>query len=725
MHSDDLAPEAAGALAVLHARYSDDVHKHVRKLLGDEKAAEEVARAVFTRARAELAQGGRVPSSLRSWVLSIAQQEAVRSRDAASPRPSDPQADGRAPPSGPPADAFFRPSNPGRRPTSAAATAERPPAPAATTARPTGTGACPHLGFADDPANRYSRPTRMHRCFATGYSASLSIEEQRSYCLTSGFAACPRLGGTRSDAAAAAEAPQTEVVKPTEASAATEAAAAGPRAAERATAEPPGDAVPSRPETNGHQEPSFTPTPRASEAQASGFRARIKLWDLSPGDPSGAQAVAERSPIIEVPPARVAPTMEPAQSDPTPIDMPAANATPVADTALPPPPIVEPPPPRVPPIVAIARPSPPPTAESPLPRVPPVIAEPASSPPPPVKPPPRVPPVVAVAPPARPMIVEPPPGYAAPVADPEPPTARPADDFPLASEEPAHPPRSHARAQAARMTLARASSASIRIWVQISFLIRWIGRSAAKLVRSIARQLRVGAVFLWADVKWLGRRSAVMLQAGAMLCWAMLKRWARLSAVALRAAATLAIATMAALIEALRSTGAQLVSVWNALGPSPVEPVAELSDAQPPASEAQERIALQGPVAPPATVRAADVPVDADLAEGDPVSQALAILERQGLAVTGVVRDQRGMRVRGILAGLSTTRWYSYDECAQMVARYAAEQAEAADAEPELVPVAPRRRAWLPMWLSLVVVAGALTLVVGAGQVGGVLELLR
>src|SRR6266487_1905522 len=79
MHSadGDLTPEAAGALAVLHARYAGDIQKHVRRLLSDDKEAEDVTRAVFVRASEELALGGRAPASLRSWILSIAQQEAL------------------------------------------------------------------------------------------------------------------------------------------------------------------------------------------------------------------------------------------------------------------------------------------------------------------------------------------------------------------------------------------------------------------------------------------------------------------------------------------------------------------------------------------------------------------------------------------------------------------------------------------------------------------------
>src|SRR5205823_1348786 len=75
---EELAPEAAAALALLHARYAADVLKQVRRLVGDDKAADEATVAVFARARVELGTEHRAPASLRSWILAIAHEEAVR-----------------------------------------------------------------------------------------------------------------------------------------------------------------------------------------------------------------------------------------------------------------------------------------------------------------------------------------------------------------------------------------------------------------------------------------------------------------------------------------------------------------------------------------------------------------------------------------------------------------------------------------------------------------------
>ena len=52
---------------------------------------------------------------------------------------------------------------------------------------------CPKLGFEDDPSNAFSRPTRMHRCFAAGTPLPLSLEQQRELCLSEEFGTCPRL----------------------------------------------------------------------------------------------------------------------------------------------------------------------------------------------------------------------------------------------------------------------------------------------------------------------------------------------------------------------------------------------------------------------------------------------------------------------------------------------------------------------------------------------------
>jgi hypothetical protein len=54
--------------------------------------------------------------------------------------------------------------------------------------------ACPRLGFEDDPASSFARPTRLHRCFAAATPLPLSLDQQRELCLTEQFGTCPRLG---------------------------------------------------------------------------------------------------------------------------------------------------------------------------------------------------------------------------------------------------------------------------------------------------------------------------------------------------------------------------------------------------------------------------------------------------------------------------------------------------------------------------------------------------
>jgi hypothetical protein len=51
---------------------------------------------------------------------------------------------------------------------------------------------CPLLGFADDSARHYSRPTALHRCFAAGAPGVVTVQEQRELCLGGRFATCPR-----------------------------------------------------------------------------------------------------------------------------------------------------------------------------------------------------------------------------------------------------------------------------------------------------------------------------------------------------------------------------------------------------------------------------------------------------------------------------------------------------------------------------------------------------
>jgi hypothetical protein len=81
----------------------------------------------------------------------------------------------------------------------------RPFAPAEAQASQATPGACPKLGFEDDPSTSFGRPTRLHRCFAAGRPLPLSMHQQSELCLNEQFATCPRL------AAAGAASPPAQV----------------------------------------------------------------------------------------------------------------------------------------------------------------------------------------------------------------------------------------------------------------------------------------------------------------------------------------------------------------------------------------------------------------------------------------------------------------------------------------------------------------------------------
>src|SRR5207237_8652671 len=75
-----------------------------------------------------------------------------------------------------------------------AAADEGPPtAPAGAVSR----GPCPMLGFADDRDRQHSRPTALHRCFASGSASLVSAPEQRELCLGGGYPTCPRYPANR------------------------------------------------------------------------------------------------------------------------------------------------------------------------------------------------------------------------------------------------------------------------------------------------------------------------------------------------------------------------------------------------------------------------------------------------------------------------------------------------------------------------------------------------
>jgi hypothetical protein len=61
-------------------------------------------------------------------------------------------------------------------------------------------GVCSKLGFADDSSRHYSRPTALHRCYATMPASLVSGQEQRDLCLGGGYLACPRFRAEGADA---------------------------------------------------------------------------------------------------------------------------------------------------------------------------------------------------------------------------------------------------------------------------------------------------------------------------------------------------------------------------------------------------------------------------------------------------------------------------------------------------------------------------------------------
>ena len=73
--------------------------------------------------------------------------------------------------------------------------------------------ACPFVAFEHDRTRRSVEPDRRHRCYAEREAAPRAISHQVTYCLSSGFAACPtfqawaRRQAAREDGAAAPSAP--------------------------------------------------------------------------------------------------------------------------------------------------------------------------------------------------------------------------------------------------------------------------------------------------------------------------------------------------------------------------------------------------------------------------------------------------------------------------------------------------------------------------------------
>jgi hypothetical protein len=90
-----------------------------------------------------------------------------------------------------------------------------PQKPAQDEAAATGVSHCSKLGFEDDPASSFGRPTRLHRCFAAGTPTPLSLEQQRELCLSDHFETCPRLTAAPSSPAPKTGRPGPRRVEPT------------------------------------------------------------------------------------------------------------------------------------------------------------------------------------------------------------------------------------------------------------------------------------------------------------------------------------------------------------------------------------------------------------------------------------------------------------------------------------------------------------------------------
>ena len=65
------------------------------------------------------------------------------------------------------------------------------------------------------------------------------------------------------------------------------------------------------------------------------------------------------------------------------------------------------------------------------------------------------------------------------------------------------------------------------------------------------------------------------------------------------------------------------------------------------------------------------------------------------MAVTTILRDQGGVRLRGVVDGASTTHWYSYDECAKLRALSTVESPPIVG-EPRREPILTARKR--PVW---------------------------
>jgi hypothetical protein len=117
-----------------------------------------------------------------------------------------------------------RPATPEKRPAPRDRAAPPPPAPPVPVPEPAAPqvaqpedgilGVCPRLGFADDAARHYPRPTALHRCYASGIASLVTSQEQRELCLGGRYLSCPRFVAAPSVEPSPGVTPSTSVVPP-------------------------------------------------------------------------------------------------------------------------------------------------------------------------------------------------------------------------------------------------------------------------------------------------------------------------------------------------------------------------------------------------------------------------------------------------------------------------------------------------------------------------------
>ena len=156
--------------------------------------------------------------------------------------------------------------------TDAPSVADPPPV----STRVAGAASCPLLGFADDRARHYARPTALHRCFADAAVPGLvTTQEQRELCLGDQYPACPRFRASAQaqtvapagPSPAVASAAAGHVASSPPSAAAGQVASSPPNAAAGLVASSPPNAAPARAVSTPKPD-SMAATPPAPDAAA-------------------------------------------------------------------------------------------------------------------------------------------------------------------------------------------------------------------------------------------------------------------------------------------------------------------------------------------------------------------------------------------------------------------------------------------------------------------------